>query len=286
METEQEIFERIKKTNKDCTNKLIIELMESQKKYIETQQKLSVIFKLKRNLPVIATTLNNKIVQISQLFIRNGVSMYATMNNGKAQPSILGEMIILDLFSYTYEGEEKLQQIDEVLESVAQTNTDRLQAIINSSKLQRIALAIKSGIRNTDPTVLQISEEEQNKIKDLYKEYIKKDEELWNYELKDYLSQAVIKYMRKFNYSVLVFPDIMQNIRPDLKAIGLEPIIPELEADIDIEYKKELRELTPLIRNLKVYLNNQTQNISKANNIIGEIHSQNKGTKTDVQEEK
>ncbi len=281
METIQEKFSNIEKENKEMVTNMIMRLIVEQTNFIDAQQDyFKKVLKLKSKIPVIATTFNNKLNQISHIFMERGISLYATINKktNEVQDSIIGQAILVDLLNYTTDGDEKLKQINQIQEDITQDNVEHIHSsLTRANRLKSIAVVIKSIITHTNPVEFKMKKEHKRKMKSIYEEYMELNEQIWKYELKDHLEQAVIQYISKSNVPNIL--ELLEIIKQELTQLGYENIMPKIGEAVSKQYEKEKSgQIKPILERLKVDIQNPIVNVK-------EMHEQSESPKMNYKNE-
>ena len=205
------------------------------------------------DIPNASITLNNKLVELSQIFKSAGISMFSSAQEkyDHVGSSFLGDAIIEDLIEQLSQSSEKLGEYSQAMGSVSKKKTEKLQALQNVSPIQKFFSKIKAFFVPTKPVDLSLSEDEQSTLEAPLQEYRDIDNKIWNYKLEDRLVPALVKAIagpQKFGefdiphrYSASGVPGLLEEcVIPDLKKLGLESLIPQLQEALIEEYKKDL----------------------------------------------
>ena len=213
---------------------------------------ISEINKLKQygfdtNLPNIGTTLNNKVVELANIFKEAGTSLYiqkfedyGALSLDFLGASFMGQVITSGLLDSLMEANNLLGK---VIECEVQSTQRREKEILERQKASPIAKffsRIKSIFVPKLPEPLY-TEQEQNQIKSFLNEYKEADKKIFDFTLKDGIIQSIVKYIRKKDYHVSNIPGLLEEaVYPDLEKLGLSDLIPELQKTLIEEYKKDM----------------------------------------------
>ena len=201
----------------------------------------------------VSTTLNNKLVELSHVFEKAGISMFAREleERDAVSPSLLGDAIIHDLIDKLSESTDKLAEYGKTIGEVSKQRNERLLALQNVSPIRKFFSRIKAIFVPVQPVDVSLTEGEQDILDSSLQEYNDIDAEIWNYNLEDNLVQALVKEITssqkvgEFNishrYSASIVPEVLEEkVIPDLKKLGLEHLVPKLQETLVEEYKKDL----------------------------------------------
>lgn len=208
-------------------------------------------------IPNASITLNNKLVELSQLFKKSGISMFSAtkpehLSRGDFYGrSIIGDAIIHDLIDKLTEAIGKLGEYGKTMGDVSKKRNERLLALQNISPIRKLFLRIGAFFVPVQPIDLSLTEEEQDALDSSLQEYTDIDSEIWNYNLKDNIVQTLVKEIAgpgkignfdiKHRYDAYTVPGLLEeSVIPDLKKLGLEHLIPQLQEALIEEYKKDL----------------------------------------------
>lgn len=205
------------------------------------------------NIPNASTTLNNKIVELSQVFKNAGISMFSSKleDFDVVSSSFLGDAIIEELMGQLSKSSEKLDEYSKTIERVSKKKSEQMKAIQNVNPIRKFFSRIRVLFVPVKPVDFSITEEEQNILDTRLQEYTDIDNKIWNYNLEENLVPAIVKEItrpQKFGkfdiphrYNAYTVPDLLEeSVIPDLKKLGLEHLIPQLQEALIEEYKKDL----------------------------------------------
>ena len=208
-------------------------------------------------IPNVSTTLNNKLVELSHLFKKSGMSMFiATEPEHLAWgdfygTSVIGDAVIHDLIDKLATSTEKLGKYGKTMGDVSKQRNERLLALQNVSPIRKFFSRIRAFFVPVQPVDLSLTEEEQGTLDESLHEYTDIDSEIWNYNLEDNIVQALVKEIAgsqklgnfdiKHRYDAYNVPGLLEeSVIPDLKKLGLEHLIHQLQEALIEEYKKDL----------------------------------------------
>ena len=205
------------------------------------------------SIPNVSTTLNNKIVELSHEFENAGISMFSKEYEDYdfVNSSFLGDAIIHDLIDKLATSTDKLDEYSKTIQNVAKQKKERLLTLQNISPIRKFFSRIRAFFIPVQPINLSLIEEEQNMLDSSLQEYKDIDSDIWNYNLEDNMVQALVKEIagsqkiadfdiphRCYAFNV---PELLEERGiPDLKRLGLEHLVPQLQEALIKEYEKDL----------------------------------------------
>lgn len=205
------------------------------------------------DIPNASTTLNNKLVELSQNFKNAGISMFSSEleDYDIVSSSFLGDAIIQDLIDKLSKSNEELIKYNKTMQSVSERKGEQVQALQNISQIKKFLLKIRAIFVSAKPVDFSLTNEEQNELDAHLQEYRDIDDEIYNYNLEDNLVHALVKAITApqkignlnipHRYDAYAVPRLLEeNVIPDLKKLGLEQLIPQLKEALIEEYKKDL----------------------------------------------
>lgn len=261
-----EIFEAMYKIR--SKEKEIIDLM------IENSKKLGLS---EFDIPRISITVNNKIVELSQEFKSAGISMFSSKQEeyDMVNSSFIGDAIIDDLLEKLNQANTKLGDYGYTMKNIAKKKEVQVQALTNITPAQRVFAKIKSFFKPVKPIDLSLTSVEKGVLRMHEDEYRNIDNMVWKYNLKDNLVSSLVKFIHDKKYSSNIVPGLLEEeVIPDLKKLGLENLIPELQQSIVDDYKRSL----PFDKYYKISLNDFVPNFD--NNSTQPETQENQAQKT------
>lgn len=221
---------------KEILYQIIRESISKQAKFIMQVEETCKIFDINVSMPNIGITLNNKLIEISKIFKKAEISMFAEPNEklNMVNSNFVGDAIINDLVAQLGEGIEKLLEYDFSMEKVINKKTTQIKALEKSGPIKRIFFSIRSLFNpNLISNVVSYSKEDIEEIKSHLSEYKKIDENLWGYNLEDNIVQSLANYINDRQYDKNTIPEVIEEcIKPTLEKLGLENVIPQLKEEL------------------------------------------------------
>lgn len=264
----QEVTNKLKKdSEQNFKNKLFDRILTSSEHVSKILSQIDILRKnvdLENDLPNIQITFNNKLVELSHIFKKSGLSMYSNGTDDIA-PSFLGSAIISDLLGTSINASDSLKSHQKVATVLCTEKVERAKALEAASPLKRFIMGVKNGFRfESTLEILTFSEEETALINSPLLDYKNFDTEISNYNLQDNLVPSLVNEIRSRGYQAFLVPDLLEErINPDLEKLGLTNLIPELQEKLIEEYKKDLpsAEIGQVNKNaLYLYVPDFTQN--------------------------
>lgn len=188
-------------------------------------------------------TINNKIVELSHIFKEAGTSMFSSNQKyyNVIGSSFIGEAIILDLIGYGIQATQKLRQYNMKVQNISKRKTEQLQALSNINPVKKFFTKIKAFFIPAKPIDLSLTEEEQNILEASAQEYRDIDNKIYQYNLEDNMIPAILKEIKDREYAAPNVPRLLEKcVTPDLKKLGLERLVPQLQQELIEEYKRRL----------------------------------------------
>ena len=221
---------------KEILYQIIRESISKQAKFIMQLEETGKLFDINVSMPNIGITLNNKLIEISKIFKKAEISMFAEPNEklNMVNSNFVGDAIINDLVAQLGEGIEKLLEYDFSMEKVINKKTTQIKALEKSGPIKRIFFSIRSLFNpNLISNVVSYSKEDIEEIKSHLSEYKKIDENLWEYNLEDNIVQSLANYTNDRQYDDNTIPEVIEEcIKPTLEKLGLENVIPQLKEEL------------------------------------------------------
>lgn len=221
---------------KEILYQIIRESISKQAKFIMQVEETCKIFDINVSMPNIGITLNNKLIEISKIFKKAEISMFAEPNEklNMVNSNFVGEAIINDLVAQLAEGIQTLVEYDFSMKKVINKKTEQITALEKSGPIKRIFFSIRSLFNpNLISNVVSYSKEDIEEIKSHLSEYKKIDENLWEYNLEDNIVQSLANYINDRQYDDNTIPEVIEEcIKPTLEKLGLENVIPQLKEEL------------------------------------------------------
>lgn len=173
------------------------------------------ILGLNTELPNIAITLNNKLVELNHVFKRAGISMFGF--------SILGDATIEDLINYQKQGIQKINDYNETMGRITNEKIKNMQENKKTNKFKRYFSKIKND-------KIIYTKEEIEELNAYLEEYKKLENKLYNYDLKDHIVPSLVKELRNKMKNQENIPKLLENeVIPELNKLGLSYLVSELK---------------------------------------------------------
>ena len=237
MEISESTIKAYENRRKEILYQIIRESISKQAKFIMQVEETCKIFDINVSMPNIGITLNNKLIEISKIFKKAEISMFAEPNEklNMVNTNFVGDAIINDLVAQLGEGIEKLLEYDSSMGKVINKKTTQIKALEKSGPIKRIFFSIRSLFNpNLISNLVSYSKEDIEEIKSHLSEYKKIDENLWRYNLEDNLVKSLANYTNDRQYDKNTIPEVIEEcIKPTLEKLGLEKkVIPQLKEEL------------------------------------------------------
>lgn len=239
--TKKEVFDLIQKISHQQVE--IFKMTQEQKKMAG----------LDMDTPNIATTLNNKLVQLQHEFEESGISIYSN--------ELVGNAVILDLFEYARKGVENSANYQKTSDSIIKKKQNRDCKFKHGSFLVRLA-KIKNFFMPIREEDLLYTQEEKQVISQYILDSIDIDKQLWNYNLRNHIVDSIVKEMKRQNYTAHEVQKLIEeSVIPDLQKLGLDDLTPELKTALRGE-KNKSGSLEELIQEIQVTAKGIQKNVA------------------------
>lgn len=209
------------------------------------------------NIPNVSISVNNKVVELSNLFKKAGISMFYSVSGkyNNVNSSYIGNVILSDLMNKLFEATDMLNLYSKKIEEICNSKVDKAKS--NQNQAINKFVSKLTGNNGTVPSKdIQFTDEENEALDKILEGYKEIESWIWNYNLEDNLVPSLVKtitepyvengYEFAHKYASYNVPAVLENcIIPDLKKLGLEHLIPELEEALIREYEKDLTDHIP-----------------------------------------
>lgn len=234
------------------------EISSQQHKLISGIEESGKFVDLESNLPNLGITLNNKLVELQHKFQNAGISMYSQkvedygpLKLNFVGSSFVGAAVIFDLINYASRGTQNLADYSKKMNEVTDEKVKKVQALEKAGPIRRFFAKIRSFFVPVKQEDMTYTPEETESINSHLRDYRETDNQLLQYNLEDNIVQALVNEIAgpqkfgdldiKHKYSASNVPGLLEEcVIPDLKKLGLEHLIPQLQEALIEEYKKDL----------------------------------------------
>lgn len=254
---ERSQIQEVKKFEKEYKEQLFSKISEIYSKQFETidimRKNANDLGQANIDIPNTGVLANNKVIELSQVFEESGISMFSSKSekHNFVTSSFLGDAIIQDLTDKISQSTEKMNEYAKKMEEVSEERNKRIQALQNISPSRKFFLKIRSLFVPAKPIDLSLTDEEQGILDSSLQEYKDIADEICNYNLQDSLVPALVKEIagpQKFGefsiehrYNAQGVSSLLDEcVITDLKKLGLESLIPQLQESLIEEYKKDI----------------------------------------------
>ena len=227
-------------TYEDSYKKLLYdkigEIISKQSEVVTQIGKTGQYVDIDTDIPNIGITFNNKLNELSQIFKKAGISMFAESNEkyNFVGSNFVGDAIIEDMISQLSNGTQALLEYDSSMSEATNKRMEKVKALEKSGPIKRMFSKVRSlFVPTTIPDITLYSEEEIGKMNSHLLEYKEADESLWKYNLRDNVVQSLVKFINNRQYHDFTIPGLVEeSVIPTLQKLGLEDIIPQLQEEL------------------------------------------------------
>jgi len=234
------------------------EISSQQRELISGIEESGKFVDLESNLPNLGITLNNKLVELQHEFQNAGISMYSQkvedygpLKLNFVGSSFVGEAVIFDLINYASKGTQNLADYSKTMKEVTDKKVEKVEALEKASPIRRFFVKLRSFFIPVKQEDMTYTPEETESINSHLRDYRETDNQLWKYNLEDNIVQALVNEIagpQKFGdfdiphkHHASNVPGLLEEcVIPDLKKLGLEHLVPQLQEALIEEYKKDL----------------------------------------------
>lgn len=212
------------------------EIISKQSEVITQIGKTGQYVDIDTDIPNIGITFNNKLNELSQIFKKAGISMFAEPNEKYdfVDSNFVGDAIIEDMISQLSDGTQALSEYDSSIGKATKKRTEKVKALEESGPIKKLFLKIRSFfVPTTVSDLTSYSEEEIDEVNSHLSEYKDVDENLWKYNLRDNVVQSLVRFINNRQYHDFVIPGLLEeSVIPTLQKLGLEDVIPQLQEEL------------------------------------------------------
>ena len=218
-------------------------LISGQTAFIQRAKDVGQYLNFDTNIPNIGITFNNKLSELSQQFEEAGVSMYADVNEeyDYIDSNMVGDAIIADMMGQLNTALDVLEKYQVRSSEVSDKKADEVEAITKAGPIKKFFWKVRA-LFLSDAQIFQdlwAKPEEIKEINSYLAEFRKLDDKLFNYNLKDNVSESLVKYIKQLKFNEeLIQMVIDEQVAPTLNKLGLGKLIPEIEKQFQPEKKK------------------------------------------------
>lgn len=188
-------------------------------------------------IPNISITFNNKLNEISQIFKRAGISMFAEYNKEYdfIDINFVGNAIIEDMISQLSSGVKALSKYNDSINNANKKREERIKELEKSGPIKKLFLKLRSFfVTNTVSNLTSYSKEEIEDVNSNLSKYKEIDENLCEYNLRDNVAQSLAKLIIDRRYNDFTIPAVLEeSIGPTLKKLGVEDVIPQVQEELN-----------------------------------------------------
>lgn len=211
-------------------------LISNQSEMITKLGKIREYVDIDTDIPNIGITVNNKLNELSQIFKKAGISMFAEQNvkYDFVSSNFVGDAIIDDMISNLSRGLQAISEYIFSIEKATKKKLDKLEALENQGPINKLFSKIRSFfVLDTNSDILSYSQDEIGKIESYLSEYKEIDERLWKYNLRNNVVQSLVNFMHNTQYQNSDIVLLEERVVPTLQKLGLEDVIPQLKEELN-----------------------------------------------------
>lgn len=188
------------------------------------------------DIPNIGITFNNKLNELSQIFKKAEISMFAEPHEkyDLVDSNFVGDAIIDDMISQLSNATQALVKYASSMSKATEKRTEKVKALEKSGSIKKLFLKIRSFfVPTTVSDLISYSEEEIREVNTHLSEYKGIDENLWKYNLKDNVVQSLVKFINDSQYHDFNIRELLEeSVIPTLQKLGLEDAISQLQEEL------------------------------------------------------
>ena len=200
--TEKEIKEYEDREKKELYTALE-ELIYGEIKFIDSVQVAGQFLNFDTNIPNIGITANNKLVELSHEFEEAGISMFSEVyeEDEYIDSNIVGDAIINDIYQQVGIALKELKKYKEKSEDLAEKKAYAIQDFLDAGPIKKFFWKIKMLFRPEEEIIesLMIAPQEVQDINLHLAKYRELDDKLFNYNLKENVSNSIIKHIKQLD---------------------------------------------------------------------------------------
>ena len=139
------------------------------------------------------------------------------------------------------------------INEISSPKYEQVRTFQNSNHIKKFLLKLMYQFFPSKAIALDYTDKEQQDLNSYLLEYVNIDNQLWDYNLKDNLTSALVSFIMQNAYSKEYIPNLLEEcVIPDLEKLGLVSLIPKLKAELEkaFEYDSSIKtnswELSPI----------------------------------------
>ena len=240
--TEKEIKEYEDREKKELYTALE-ELIYGEIKFIDSVQVAGQFLNFDTNIPNIGITANNKLVELSHEFEEAGISMFSEVyeEDEYIDSNIVGDAIINDIYQQVGIALKELKKYKEKSGDLAEKKAYAIQDFLDAGPIKKFFWKIKMLFRPEEEIIesLMIAPQEVQDINLHLAKYRELDDKLFNYNLKENVSNSIIKHIKQLDCDEESIQMLLEEeVAPNLNKLGFGNLIPEIEKEFQAEIEK------------------------------------------------
>lgn len=220
-------------------------LISEQTVFIQRAKVVGQFLNFDTNIPNIGITFNNKLGELSQEFEQAGISMWAEVNEEYdfIDSNMVGDAIIADMIQQLNTALDVLEKYQIRSSEVSDKKADKVEEFNKYGPIKKFFWKVKALFLSYNQILQELwaKPEEIKEINAYLANFRELDDKLFNYNLKDNVSQSLVKYIKQLRCDEeLIQMVIDEQVAPSLNKLGLGNLITEIEEELQPEKKKSL----------------------------------------------
>ena len=265
------------------------EMISRQSEIITKIDEIEKYLGIEADIPNIAITFNNKLIEISQIFRNAGISMFAKYNEkyDLVGLNFVEKAIMEDMFLQVTNSMQALAEYDSSIRKVTKDKMKKIKAL-KEVRTNKKNIFKNQKFPNTVSDLTSFSEEEIGEVNSHLLEYKNRDENLWKYNLRDNVVQSLVKCINNKQYHEFSISELLEeSVTPTLQKLGLEDVIPQLQEELSKSQEQSISsnnkswELSPMQRlEIQMLLKQVANDLEQVDNVL----EQNENSTKDKQD--
>lgn len=236
------IFEDYERTFEDRYKEILLNAINKMNsKQVEVIEQIKKTIRdtdidIDEDIPNMAITLNNRLVELSHIFKNEGISIFSKdVSETIYMPSDIGDAIIEDMFDKVIIGIEMLERYSTTLSDFVKKKQEDRQILKEAGSIKKLFFKIRGYIIPNKKINFAYTQDEKKEIHSYLLAYKEEDKKIREYNLRDNIVPSLVKYISKRGYEGI----LEECIIPDMQKLGLEDLIPKLKEELSKEIEKD-----------------------------------------------
>lgn len=238
-----------KNIEKQTSNKYFEMFQGYVSKNAKTIQILKENAELDVDIPNVAVTLNNKVIELVHAYEKSGLTFFTVYSDkyDLVYSRFTSDALIRDLLKKAEEIILLLSDYTSNHIDITRKKNNQFEEYESLNPLKKLFLKIKSRFTGEKLVDLSLTTEEEQLLKSSLQKHSDMIDELFEYKLEDNIVPALVRRISAPSqsnqpmYSASVVPDLLQeSVIPDLEKLGLSHLIPQLKTSLEQQYGQKL----------------------------------------------